>query len=175
MPNNMYVYEKLKVMSLQDILGYAIASEEASAKFYLHLVKDESINELVSHRFEQMAADESVHKKALLCLYKKTFGDENYKVPEGLPPFESSVHIETVQNMIEALTIAMENEHNAQKIYKFLAHHQKDNKQFYKRLALMEKGHYELLKHEKEAFEEDIMENPTIHQTPVLERWRFTY
>ena len=171
----MYVYEKLKTMPLQEILGYAIASEEASAKFYRHLVKDESINELVSHRFEQMAVDEDVHKKALLCLYKKSFGHENYTVPEGLPPFESSVHVETVQNLMEALTIAMENEHNAQKIYKFLAHHQKENKKFYKRLALMEKGHYELLKHEKEAFEEDIVENPTISKTPLLESWRFNY
>jgi rubrerythrin len=175
MPNIMYVYEKLKTMSLQDIIGYAIASEEASAKYYRHLVKDENVNELVAHRFEQMAEDEDVHKDALLCLYKKLYGDDKYKVPEGLPPFESSVHVESVQNMMEALTIAMENEHNAQKVYKFLAHHQKENKQFFKRLALMEKGHYEILKHEKEAFEEDIVENPMVAQTPVLERWRFNY
>jgi rubrerythrin len=173
MPNIMYVYEKLKTMPLQDILGYAIASEEASAKFYRHLVKDENVNELVAHRFEQMAEDEDVHKGALLCLYKKTFMNEDYKVPAGLPPFESSVHVETVQNMIEALTIAMENEHNAMKVYKFLAHHQKDNKRFFKRLALMERGHYEILKHEKEAFEEEIVENAAVHNTPMLDMWKY--
>ncbi len=169
----MYVYEKLKTMPLQEILGYAIASEEASAKFYRHLVRDESINELISHRFEQMAGDEDVHKKALLCLYKRLFGNEDYKVPEGLPPFESSVHVETVQNLIEALTISMENEHNAMKVYKYLAHHQKENKRFFKRLALMEKGHYEMLKHEKDEFEQDIVEDPTITSTPVLDMWKY--
>jgi rubrerythrin len=170
----MYMYEKFKQLSLKEMLGYAIASEEAASKFYKHLVRDENINELVAHRFEHLAVEELVHMRALQCLYKKNYGDETPPIPEGLPPFESSVEVETVQNMIEALELGMQNEHNAIKVYTFLAHHYKDYRRLFKRLAAMEKGHYELLKHEKELFEDDIVEDPSVRHMPFIEPWKLT-
>lgn len=170
----MYLYEKFKELSLKELIGYAIASEESAAKFYRHLVKDENINELVAHRFEHLALEEDIHKKTMLALYEKTFGDRNYPVPSSLPPAEGSVHVETIQNMIEALELAMQSEHNAMKLYKFLAHHHKENRKLFKRLAMMEKGHYELVKHEKEEFEEDIVEDPKVRHGPYVDTWKLT-
>jgi rubrerythrin len=150
------MYEKLKELKFKELIGYAIMSEEAANEYYLKL--GENVGELVAHRFKSIARDEEMHKKVLLSLHKDLFETEKYVVPKGLPPFESAVKVETVANLIGALETAMQNEYNAYKIYRFLAKHHKDHKKLFEYLAMMEQGHYDTLKAEKELYEERAMD-----------------
>ena len=152
--------EKLQSLDLKEILGYAIASEEAANGFYLVIVRVFDPNELVKNKFESIARDEKLHAKALLNLYKDTFGDENYPVPEGLPPFESVAEVEKLESLIETLVIAMQNEDNAYQIYTHLAKTHPENRKLFKYLAQTEMGHYEILKQEKGFFDEEVSEEP---------------
>jgi len=161
------MYEKLKSLSLKEIIGYAIASEEAANKYYTDLSKE--VSQLTAHRFENLARDEAMHKKILLNLHKALFNEEKYVVPEGLPPFESSVDASNVANLISALETAMLNEQNAHKVYKFLAEHHKKHRMIFEYLATMERGHYETLKAEKELYEDKVLENPGLKNLPTRE------
>ena len=154
------MYSELKALSLKELIGYSIYSEEESAKFYRHLVKDFDQKSLIGHKFETIAKDEEMHKWVLLDLHRELFGDDNYTVPEGLRPFETLVEVKTVHNLINALEIAMQNEYNAQKVYKYLAHEHKEHRKLFKYLAHFEHGHYDILKREKEHFEDEVM----VHQ-----------
>jgi len=154
------MYEKLKTLSLNEIIGYAIASEEAANKYYLDLSK--KVSELVAFRFENLAKDEEMHRKMLLELHKELFGNENYIVPMGFPPFESSAKIKNVANLIVALGNAILNEYNAYKVYKYLAMHHKEHKSLFEYLAVMEHGHHGALKAEKELYEKRVREEPEI-------------
>jgi rubrerythrin len=154
------MYDELEKLSLKEIFGYAIGSEDAANKYYLSLAK--SVSQLVAVRFENIARDEAMHKSILLHLHKELFGDENYSYPEGLPPFESSVKIDSVANLIEALNTAMLNEDNAYHVYKYLAKHQKKHKRLFEYLALMERGHYQTLKSEKELYENEVKEDRNV-------------
>ncbi|MBI5001288.1 MAG: ferritin family protein [Euryarchaeota archaeon] len=152
------MFEKLKALGLKDILGYAIGSEEAANKFYMTLAKDTNVNELVAHKFEHFAHEEEIHKKVLVELHKKLYGDCAPVMPKGLPPFEGSVNVTTIYNMIEALDVAMASEDNAMRVYTYLAHHHKEYRRLFKHLAAKEKAHFHTLKIEKELYEEEIIE-----------------
>ncbi len=165
------MYEKLKELSIREIIGYTIGSEDAANKYYLDLAK--KVNELTAVRFENLARDEAAHKKVLLSLYKELFGDENWVMPEGLPPFESSVKVETVENLITALGNAMLNEYNAYKVYKFLSKHHKEHRALFEYLAVMEHGHYDTLKMEKELYEDRTIVDPHIKALPAYNWTKF--
>ncbi len=157
------MYDELKSLSVRQLIGYAIFSEEEAAKFYKHLVKDFHDQSLVAHKFRNIAKDEEMHAWVLKDLYREMFGDESWQMPEGLRPFESIVEVKTVHNLIDALTVAMQNEHNAYKIYNYLAHAHKEHRKLFKYLAHFEHNHYDILKREKDHFEELIMEHPEPH------------
>ncbi|MCK4757231.1 MAG: ferritin family protein [Thermoplasmata archaeon] len=163
------MYEELKDLSLKELIGYAIFSEQEAAKFYRHLVKDMDKDSLVAHKFESLAKDEDMHKWVLQDLYRETFGDENWSFPEGLTPFESIVEIETMDSLIEALNAAMQNEYNAFKVYKYMAKTQKDHRKLFKYLSHFEHGHYDVLKREKEHFEDAMMDEPHKRHEPLVE------
>jgi rubrerythrin len=152
------MFEKLKALGLKDILGYAIGSEEAAKNFYLKLAKDTNVNELVAHKFEHFAHEEEIHKKVLMELHKKLYGDCAPVMPKGLPPFEGSVTVTTIYNMIEALDVAMISEDNAMRVYNFLAHHHKEYRRLFKHLAAKEHAHFHTLKIEKSLYEEEMIE-----------------
>jgi rubrerythrin len=84
-----------------------------------------------------------------------------------LPPFESSVKVETVDNLIVALGNAMLNEYNAYKVYKFLAKHHKEHRALFEYLSVMEHGHYDTLKMEKELYEDRTIVDPKIKALPA--------
>lgn len=149
--------EELKALSLRELIGYAIFSEEEAAKFYRHLVKDFDEKSLVGHKFQSIAKDEDMHRWVLLDLHRELFGTDEYSVPEHLKPFESIVEVKTVHNLIDALETAMQNEYSAYKVYKFLAHEHKEHRKLFKYLAHFEHGHYDVLKREKEHFEDEVM------------------
>ena len=151
------MYEKLKELSFKEIIGYAIYSEDEANKFYTNLAK--GVGELVAHRFQGFARDEEMHKRMLLSLHRDQFGDENYIVPKGLPPFEGHDLCCDVPTLIGALEKAMLNEHNAFKVYKFLAKEKKEHKKLFDYLGMMERSHYETLKAEKELYEERALDD----------------
>jgi len=162
----------LRSLDLKEILGYAIGSEDTASTYYRMLVKIFDTNELVANKFESIAKDEELHKQSLLNLYIDVYGSDQYTVPDGLPPFESTAEVESVESLIRALEIAMENEQNAHKIYTFLAGEHKEHRKLFKYLAQTELGHYETLKQEKGYFDEEVNENPDYRSRAVKDVYR---
>jgi rubrerythrin len=154
------IKEILRGLSLKEILGYSIHSEDVASTYYWTLAKVFEPNDLVKAKFEALAKDEKLHMEALLHLYKTQFGDENYTIPEGLPPFESIIDVKTVGTFMEAIEMAMQNENNAYETYMMIAEQHKDHKKLFKYLAMTEKGHYETLKQDLGFFQEEINDNP---------------
>ncbi len=154
------MYEALDELSLKELIGYSIRSEKKANKFY-NQIADE-LPELMSNRFKSLADDEEMHKRHLLKLHKKLFGDTDYVVPEkeGLPPHEGDVKLDSVSNLLESLDKAMDNERNAYRIYKYLAENHEEHQNLFEYLAIMEHGHLESLKKEKEMLEGRVTSRP---------------
>lgn len=165
--------EELEKLSLKEILGYAIESEGAARAYYMELAK--SAPELVATRFQNLAREEEIHKKTVLKIYKKHFGDESYTIPGSLPPLESSVKISTVPSLIAALETAMENEYNALRVYKYLAKVEKEYRDLFTYLAAMEKGHYNVLRMEKDTYEGHVIEKPQAKGMSLIDLWLEAY
>jgi len=170
------MYEQLGKMNLKEIIRYAIASEDAAKNYYQSLVKYLKLNELVSHKFEFLAREEEIHRKTLIRIYEEMFGPQKYKeslgvkgyvFPPGLPPLEGAIKISNVESLLEALDIAMQSEDRAYNVYLFISKKEKDHRQLFERLAMLEQGHYNTLKSEKKLYEGILMENPTISKKPV--------
>ena len=156
------IKEILRGLSLKEILGYSIHSEDVASTYYWTLAKVFDPNDLVKAKFEALAKDEKLHMEALLHLYKTQFGDENYTIPEGLPPFESIVDVKTVGTFMEAIETAMQNEMSAHDIYTFLAKEHNEHRKLFKYLAITEMGHYNTLKQDLEFFADEIKEDPSV-------------
>ncbi|MGM0510773.1 MAG: ferritin family protein [Thermoplasmatota archaeon] len=158
------MYETLDELSFKEILGYSIRAEEKAKEFYTQI--SEGVSELMEHRFQSLAADEAIHKQELLRLHEKLFGDKDYVVPEkeGLPPHEGDAQVDTVGSLLETLNTAMENEKNAFKIYDYLAENQEKYAALFKYLAVMEHGHFESLKKEKELLEGRTAQAPEMKE-----------
>jgi rubrerythrin len=170
------MYEQLEKMSLQEIVRYAIASEDAAGNYYRSLVKFLKPNELISHKFEFLAMEEDIHRKVLVQLYEQMFGAQKYQgvfgvkgyvFPKGLPPLEGAIKVKTVENLLEALDIAMLSEDRAHNIYKFLSKKDKEHRALFERLAMLEQGHYNILKAEKMLCEGVLMEDPSLKEKEI--------
>jgi len=167
------IVEELEKLSLEEILGYVIESEEAAKKYYLELAKNAP--ELVATRFENLAREEEMHKKTVSDIYRTRFGDEKYTVPKGLSPLESSVKIDNIITLIEALDNAMRNEYNAHRVYKYLAVQMKEHKKLFAYLADMEMSHYETVKKERDMYEGQIISNPKMQTALPRDLWLETF
>lgn len=163
------IFDQLDTLDLKQILGYAIESEKAAQSFYLELAK--TAPGLAATRMENLAREEEKHEEAVRNVYKKRFGDEEYTVPENLPPLESSVDIDTVTSLIHALETAMKNEYNALRVYRYLANKEKKREDLFKYLAQMEKTHYEIVKEERDNYESRIIEKPDMRNKTPSEFW----
>ncbi len=143
--------EDLEEFSLKELLAYSIVSEEDAKKFYTDFAK-EGFGTLVKERFKALAKDEEIHKKELLKRYEAEFGDRDYEdaVPksEKLPPHETAYDLSDVDNIIDSLQKAIENEENAKMIYLYMAERFEAHAPFFRYISLMEKGHYESLSEE---------------------------
>ncbi|MFP4005606.1 MAG: ferritin family protein [Candidatus Hadarchaeia archaeon] len=159
--------EKLKSLNLKDIIGHSIQAEEKSRKFYKKFVQVGKAT-FVKERFKSLMRDEELHKKALLNYHKKVYGDKNYSIPvkHDLPPHEDFENLDNVENLIDALEKAIENENNAIRIYEYTAGKYKKHSDFFKYLASMEHGHRESLSKEKELYERKPEEQ---NNKPLLE------
>lgn len=146
------ILEKLAGLSLREVLGYAIASEEGARDFYTHLASKSGA--LLGEFFRDLARAEENHKRILLRLYSGLFGEEEYPVPEGIPLAETSVKVDTVANLIEAMRVALENEKNAERIYSHLAERVPEERGIFKFLAAQEKAHYAAIRSHTEYLED---------------------
>jgi rubrerythrin len=167
------IVEELKKLGLKEILGYAIESEKAANAYYMELARNAP--GLAATRLENLAREEEMHRKTVQAIYEKNFGDESYRVPENLPPLESSVTVDTVTSLIHALETAMQNEYTAYRVYRYLATQEKEHKDLFKYLASMEKGHYEIVRDEKDTYEGHIIENPKIRDMTPHDAWLETF
>lgn len=156
------IKERLKGLSLKEIIGYSIHSEDVASTYYWTLAKVFEPNDLVKAKFEALSNDEKLHMDALLHLHKSTFGDENYVIPDGLPPMESIIDVKTVDSFMEAIQTAMQNEQNAYETYTLIAKQQKEHRKLFKYLALTELGHYEILKKDLNFFEDEVKSDPSV-------------
>ncbi|MFO8110552.1 MAG: ferritin family protein [Thermoplasmata archaeon] len=159
--------EVLDSLSFKEIIGYSVKAEENAYEFYMKL-SEKAKSGIVSSRYVSLANDEKMHKKELLKLHEKLFGDRNIEVPghEGLPPHEGDVKLETVRNLMEALDAAIESERNAYKIYSYLAEKQPGHNKLFSYLALMEKGHASSLSDEKSLYQGVVNTKPEVTTSP---------
>ncbi|MFP4050168.1 MAG: ferritin family protein [Thermoplasmata archaeon] len=170
----MNMYDKLDSYSFKELLGYSIEAEKAANEYY-NKFSEAAIGELMGERFKSLARDEEIHKDALLRIHKEEFGDEDYEVPVGddLPPSETKFKFQGVMNMIDSLEKAVINENSAKRIYKYLAKRENKYASEFEYLALMEKGHAESLRSEKEMLEGKIVNQPDKRGASVKEFWKF--
>ncbi len=147
------MYEALDRLSLKEIIGYCIESEKNTAQIYRKISKD--LPELMSNRFKSLADDEDLQREQLLKIHKILFGDKKYVVPkkEGLPRLQSDVTSKSVGNLLDALAKAIDHENNVYKVYKYISENHEEQKDLFEYLAMMEHGHLESLKKEKEMLE----------------------
>jgi rubrerythrin len=154
--------KKLKALSVKEIVGYAIHSEDVASTYYWTLAKVFDPNDLVKAKFLALSNDEKLHREALLKLHKSMFGSAKYTIPKGLPPFESVADVKTVDSFLEALETGMQNERNACDIYTYLAEQNPKQGKLFRYLAATEQGHYESIKQDYNFFTEEAKDDPSI-------------
>ncbi|WP_048147814.1 ferritin-like domain-containing protein [Palaeococcus ferrophilus] len=163
--NEKDIVERVSKLSPKEILGYAIASEEGAREFYESL--SSKLGELLGDFFRDLARAEESHRKILLTLHEKLFGDTNYSVPEGIPLAERAVEVETVANLIEAMEVALLNEKTAERIYTHLAEALPDHRGILLLLAAQEEAHYASIKSHREYLEGLREGEPDYVEAPV--------
>ncbi len=168
------MYDKLDSYSFKELLGYSIEAEKAANEYY-NKFAEAAIGEMMGERFKSLARDEEIHKDALLRIHKEEFGDEDYVVPEedDLPAHETKFKFQGVMNMIDSLEKAVINENSARRIYKYLAKREKKYASEFEYLALMEKGHAESLRSEKEMLEGKVVDQPDRRGVSMKEFWAY--
>ncbi len=173
------MYDTLETLSFKEIIGYSIDGEEKAAEFYRNLA--DQLSDLVAKRYESLARDEEIHKRELIKLHNTLFGTKDYDVPdkEGLPPHEGHAKVESVENLIDSLNRAIQNERNAYKLYRYVSKTHPEHSKLFEYLAIMEKGHEESLVVEKRVYEQGTQAEPEIRDMDPealkqfqLEKWR---
>lgn len=155
-------------LTLVEIIGLAVKSEEEAASFYGHLSKKIG-NELVRAKYESLAKEEAGHRHMLLELYKKMTGEKNgppavpgkQLLAEGMgKEFEAS-------SVEDLLRFAILREQKANEFYRKASVKTVDvnSKRTLEYLADIESGHEMLLKAELESYLKDknwYSDNPNI-------------
>lgn len=146
--------------SIDEILDFAINSEQSAFDFYTKLAAD-SENVAMKEVFQEFAEEEKTHKKRLEKIKEeKIFKVENVKI-QDLKISEYTVDVEQSDNMTyqETLILAMKREKNAFKLYSDLAAIAPDGKmqELFKSLANEEAKHK--LRFEIEYDDEVLREN----------------
>ena len=156
------MHGELSSLSFRQLLGYAIFSENEAAKLYRNLASHIESESLVGHRFESIAKDEEMHMWVLQDLFRETFEADDWEFPKGkgLRPFETQVKIKSLDNLVEALEGAMQNEYRGYRVYKYLAKAHKDHWKVFTYISKNEHSHFDILKREKEHLEDAMIEEP---------------
>lgn len=145
-------------LTLLEIIGLAIKSEEDAVNFYIQL--SELIkNELVQNKYESLAKEEIGHRHMLIELYKKMTGEDSAppKIPGEPLTAEGGMPPMAIDSLEELLKFAIKCEHSANDFYRRAATQTSDNnaKRILGYLAGIEMGHEILIKSELEAYLQD--------------------
>ncbi|NJE10499.1 ferritin family protein [Thermococcus sp. MAR1] len=159
------VLDKLAQLSPKEILGYAIASEEDAKRFYETLASTSGA--LLGDFFRELAKAEEGHRAILIKLHETLFGDTSYVVPEGIPFAETSVKVDTVANLIEAMRVALVNEKTAERIYRHLGEVLPEHRGIFGFLAAQERAHYASIRSHVEYLEDLTQGQPEYVNAPV--------
>ena len=157
--------DKLIKLSPREIVGYAIASEEDAKRFYEALASKSGA--LLRDFFRELAKAEEGHRTILLKLHESLFGDTDYTVPEGIPFAETSVNVDTVANLIEAMRVALVNEKTAERIYNHLGKILFEYRGIFGFLAAQERAHYASIRSHVEYLEDVTQGQPEYVNAPV--------
>ncbi len=108
--------------SIDDILDFAIQSEQQAVEFYTELANNASNNEMIEV-FTQFAKEEMGHKAKLMQIKKEGSFEIKGNKPVDLKIADYLVDVEVTPNMSyeNALVVAMKREKSAFKLYTNLA------------------------------------------------------
>ncbi|WP_187146219.1 ferritin family protein [Thermococcus sp. GR7] len=159
------ILDKLVKLPLREIIGYAIASEDDTKAFYEGLAF--KTGGLLRDFFQTLAKLEDSHKKTLLRLHETLFGDTDYTVPEGIPFAETSIRVDTVVNLVEAMRIALINEKTAERLYTHLEKRLPEHGIIFGFLAAQERSHYASIKSHVEYLEDVTEGKPEYINVPI--------
>ncbi len=161
----------LNHIGLEEMLLYAIKSEEESSNLYKKLIK-KTKNGLLQDKLKFLSDEEQKHRAFIEEIYKTHFPgkkiDLNIKTPLQLP--EIKITKETSLSIL--LSNAMTAEDTTSNFYKKLADKFEKGSKIFKTLlyfADMEIGHYKILEQERysmQRYEEDDVYWPMIHVGP---------
>jgi rubrerythrin len=148
-----------RTLTSVEVLGLAIRSEEDAAKFYGHISRMIE-NNLVRVKYEQLAKEETGHRKMLVTLYKEMTGTEESpeRVPGEPETAEGDAIPDDIADSLEGLLrLAVKREKNAHEFYREAAAKAKDlsGRRILEYLADVEKGHQAMLEKEVEAYHRD--------------------
>lgn len=144
-------------LTLIEILGLAIKSEEEAALFYTNVAKMIK-NDLVRGKYESLAREEVGHKHMLIGLYRKMTGEKEPPcIPTGVDVAEKYSVQFNVDSIEEVLMYAIGREKHANEFYRKAAAKAIDvnSKRTLEYLADIERGHEVLLKSELDAYLRD--------------------
>ncbi len=155
------IVEALSKLSYEEAMAYWIEGEKKEAEFYSELAeraRDLGLGEELVKTFEKLAEDSLKHATELGAYYEAKYGK---KPKVDLPPIEVLPVIDEfwrADQLEEVLKAAMESELIAHESYRLLAERVEDEKlrELYKKLAEVEKGHYEML---REMYEELMLKS----------------
>ncbi len=147
-----------KELTVVEIIGLGIRSEEDAARFYGALSKKIK-NELVRAKYESLAREEESHRHMLRVMYEKMTGERNPPRIPGAPVTAEGGGIPLIsESLEELLQYAMSRERESCEFYRKLAPRMSDgaSRRTIEYLADIEKGHESLLRSELEAYRRDI-------------------
>ncbi|MFA4875435.1 MAG: ferritin family protein [bacterium] len=144
-------------LTVVEIIGLGIRSEEDASKFYGSLSKKIQ-NELVRAKYEGLAREEEQHRRMLVGLYQKMTGEKNPPVIPGNPATAEGGGAPLISESIEELLqYAIEREREACEFYRRLAPKMSEptSRRTIEYLADIERGHEGLIRSELEAYQRD--------------------
>ncbi|NJE07003.1 rubrerythrin [Thermococcus sp. M39] len=145
------ILQKVTKLSFEDILSYALKSEEEAIQLYKFL--SQKLEEPhAKMKFEQFIKMEKEHKERILGIFNELFPNKKPSKSPSATWVEISTEIKpdikTVKDYLEVLKVAIQAEKLAEDIYKFIAKNLSDEeyKNIFLALAEEEKEHYDFLK-----------------------------
>ena len=145
-------------LTLLEVIGLAIRSEEDAAEFYGSISKVIN-NELVRAKYEGLAKEEVGHRHMLVELYKKMSGEKGAppKIPGSPATAEGGKPVFEAEALEDLLHHAISREVEANDFYRKAATRAIDtnSRRTLEYLADIERGHELMLRGELEAYMRD--------------------
>lgn len=144
-----------KELTVVEIIGLGIRSEEDAARFYgevANLIK----NNDVRAKYESLAKEEAGHGHMLVLLYKKMTGEAGAppRIPGAPVTAEGGMPPMKIESLEELLKLAIEREQGACKFYRDASSRAGDDnaKRVLEQLSGIERGHEIFLKSELDLY-----------------------